>query len=92
MICQNIFREYDIRGIYPTELNEETAYLIGQGFGTHIKSLNEEVTIVGHDNRLSSDSLYENLIKGITSTGINVVSLGLVTIIMQEYIINLIQE
>ena len=85
MINQNIFREYDIRGIYPTELNEETAYLIGQGFGTHIKSLNEEITIVGHDNRLSSDSLYDKLIQGITSTGINVVSLGLVTTPMYYY-------
>ena len=34
MIRKEIFREYDIRGIYDTELNEDTAYLIGKAYGT----------------------------------------------------------
>ena len=33
-ICQNIFRGYDIRGIYEKEIDEDTAYTIGLGFGT----------------------------------------------------------
>lgn len=79
MIKQNIFREYDIRGIYNDEITEETAYTLGRSFGSYI-SLNGDVnTVIGHDNRLSSPSLADNLIKGITDSGINVYNLGLVT-------------
>ena len=81
----NIFRGYDIRGIYPTEIDEETAYTIGLGFGTHIKRMGKTNCIVGHDNRLSSDTLYEALKEGIKETGIDVVSLGLVTTPMYYY-------
>ena len=38
-INKNIFRGYDIRGIYPTEIDEDTAYTIGLGFGSYIKSI-----------------------------------------------------
>ena len=38
-INENIFRGYDIRGIYPTELDDETAYTVGLGFGSYIKSI-----------------------------------------------------
>ena len=81
----NIFRGYDIRGIYPTEIDEETAYTIGLGFGTHIKRMGKTNCVVGHDNRLSSDTLYEALKEGIKETGIDVVSLGLVTTPMYYY-------
>ena len=84
-INKNIFRGYDIRGIYPTELDEDTAYTIGLGFGSHIKNIGMSKCVVGHDNRLSSDVLYKALIKGITSTGIDVVSLGLCTTPMYYY-------
>ena len=75
-IKKNIFRGYDIRGIYPSEIDEDTAYTIGLGFGSHIKNLGKTECVVGHDNRLSSPSLYDALIEGITETGINVISLG----------------
>lgn len=84
-ISKNIFRGYDIRGIYPTEIDEDTAYTIGLGFGSHIKSIGKTNCIVGHDNRLSSDVLYNALIKGITETGIDVISLGLCTTPMYYY-------
>ncbi len=45
-----IFKAYDIRGIYPTELNEEIAYLIGRAFVTF---LGAETVIVGRDMRTS---------------------------------------
>lgn len=76
MIRKNIFRGYDIRGIYGEELTLEAATLIGKGFATLMKK--ETQIIVGHDNRLSSDALYEALVEGILSTGMNVVNIGLV--------------
>ncbi|MCM1370502.1 MAG: phosphomannomutase/phosphoglucomutase [Clostridium sp.] len=84
-IKDNIFREYDIRGIYNEDLTDETAYLIGRGFGTHIKSIGQTNTVIGHDNRLSSPNLTENLIKGILESGIDVIDLGLVTTPMYYY-------
>ena len=85
MINDNIFREYDIRGIYNKDLTDEEAYIIGRGFGSYIKKMNEDVTIVGHDNRISSPSLSSNLIKGINDSGVHVIDLGLVTTPMYYY-------
>ena len=84
-INTNIFRGYDIRGIYPTEIDEDTAYSIGLGFGTHIKKMGKTTCVVGHDNRLSREVLTNALIKGITETGINVIFLGLCTTPMYYY-------
>lgn len=84
-INKNIFRGYDIRGVYPTEIDEDTAYTIGLGFGSHIREMGKTTCVVGHDNRLSSPSLYDALIKGILSTGIDVIALGLCTTPMYYY-------
>lgn len=84
-INKNIFRGYDVRGIYPDELDQDTAYTFGLGFGSYIKRLGKEKCIVGHDNRLSGDILYNAVIKGITETGIDVISLGLCTTPMYYY-------
>ena len=80
-----IFRGYDIRGVYGRDLDEDTAYTFGLGFGTHIKRLGKTKCVVGHDNRLSSPSLYDAVITGIKSTGIDIVSLGLCTTPMYYY-------
>ena len=85
MINPNIFREYDVRGVYPTELDEDVSYTFGKAYGTYIKKFHQTKCIVGHDNRLSSDSLTDALIKGILSTGIDVINLGLVTTPMYYY-------
>lgn len=82
---KNIFRGYDIRGVYPENLDEDTAYTIGLGFGTHIQKIGFKKCVVGHDNRLSSPSLYLALIKGIISTGCDVVALDLCTTPMYYY-------
>ena len=82
---KNIFREYDIRGVYPTELDDDTAYTFGLGFGTHIQKLGKKKCVVGHDNRLSSPALYQALIEGIKSTGVDVISLDLCTTPMYYY-------
>lgn len=79
MLKQEIFREYDIRGIYNETLDDETGYLIGKSYGTKIQELGGTEVIVGYDNRLSSPSIHKELIKGLTETGANVLDLGLVT-------------
>lgn len=84
-INENIFRGYDIRGLYPKELDEDTVYTIGLGFGSYIKSLGKTTCIVGFDNRLSGPSLHNALVSGIIKTGINIISLGQCTTPMYYY-------
>ena len=84
-INRNIFRGYDIRGIYPIEIDSDTAYTIGRGFGSYIKSIGKTQAVISHDNRLSSDELYTALKTGIMESGIDVISLGLVTTPMYYY-------
>ena len=88
-INSEMFREYDIRGIFGEDLNGEVAYLIGKAFGTKMRELNISTTVVGYDNRLSSVELENNLVKGILETGSNVIRLGLVTTPMCYYAANL---
>lgn len=78
-INRAIFREYDIRGEYGSQIDEDSAYTIGLSYGTKIKSLGKTTCIVGHDNRLSGEILTNALIKGIRETGIDVICIGLVT-------------
>ena len=83
---EEVFRAYDIRGIYPLEINEDFAYLIGQSYGSYLQEkYNYNTCIVSHDNRLSSDSLTENLIQGIRESGCNVIYLGLTTTPMNYF-------
>lgn len=72
-INPSIFKSYDIRGVYPTELNEETAYKIGQAFVEYIRAKN---VVVGRDMRLSSPALFKALTKGITAQGADVYNVG----------------
>ena len=78
-VNSEIFREYDIRGIYNEDLNTEVAYLIGKAFGTKLNEYKIPSTVVAYDNRLSSVELEENLVKGLVETGINVKRIGLAT-------------
>lgn len=75
-IAQDIFREYDIRGEYPSKLNERTAQLIGQALGSEIIQAGQQQCYVAWDGRLSSPSLRDALISGICSTGCNVNIIG----------------
>ena len=79
IIKDNVFRSYDIRGIYNDGIDGDFAYLLGLTFGNIIKNQNKNKTIVGHDNRSSSPLLHEKLIKGLIDSGINVINIGLVT-------------
>ncbi|GAB4445077.1 MAG: phosphomannomutase/phosphoglucomutase [Chloroflexi bacterium OHK40] len=71
-----IFKAYDIRGIYPTELNEEAAYLIGRAF---VSFLGAHTVIVGRDMRLSGPSMFEAVTRGITDQGADVADIGMVS-------------
>ena len=83
-----IFRAYDIRGIYPQDLNEKTAYQIGRAFAAYIKESeteSPEKIAVGRDARLSSPALSHSFISGITDEGINVLDIGQVTVDMAYF-------
>ena len=85
-INEEIFRAYDLRGTYPKTINEQTAFVIGKSYGSYLQEkYNKNTCIVSHDNRLSSESLTQNLIKGLASSGTNVISLGLTTTPMNYY-------
>jgi phosphomannomutase len=72
----DIFHAYDIRGIYPTEINEETAYKISLGYAAMFKP---KTVAVGMDARLSSPSLKESVIKALLEFGVDVIDVGEVT-------------
>lgn len=79
-INQTIFRQYDIRGIFGKDLTIEVAEVIGRAYGLyllqHLKKLNKPKVSIGRDVRLSSAILRDALIKGIISTGIDVIDIG----------------
>ena len=72
----NIFKAYDIRGIYPTDLDEEAFYQIALAYAARF---NPEKVAVGMDARLSSPSLKENVVRGFLDAGVDVVEVGEVT-------------
>ena len=69
-INRSIFKAYDIRGLYPSEVNEDAARLIGRGF---VSYLGAKRIAVSRDMRLSSPSMAEAFIDGATSQGADVV-------------------
>jgi phosphomannomutase len=72
----SIFKAYDIRGIYPTDLNEDVAYLIGRAFVTFIGA---ETVIVGRDMRTSGPGIFDAVTRGITDQGADVTNIGMVS-------------
>lgn len=74
---KTIFREYDIRGIYEKELNEQMTKLIGYFLGLHVKKVGDYVAI-GYDARSHSPILCEHLTSGLNKAGCKVLTMGLV--------------
>ncbi|MFZ0450261.1 MAG: phosphomannomutase/phosphoglucomutase [Desulfatiglandaceae bacterium] len=74
----HVFREYDIRGTFPDELNAETVYALGQSLGTYFRGHDARRISLGRDCRLSSPELSGALAKGLLSTGMTVLDLGMV--------------
>jgi len=79
---KEIFREYDIRGIYPDELDDDGAYTFGRSFASYIE---DKKVIIGYDNRESSLPLHEALVAGLMESGAQILDLGLVTTPMYYY-------
>jgi len=75
-MIDKIFKAYDVRGIYPGEINEEIVYKIGRAF---VEFLKAKKIVVGRDIRESSPALFEELKKGITDAGADVYDLDLAT-------------
>jgi phosphomannomutase len=73
-IAESIFKAYDVRGLYPGELNETAARAIGRAF---VAYLNARRIGVSHDMRLSSPSLTEAFIDGARAQGADVIDYGL---------------
>lgn len=73
---KSIIKTYDIRGVYPSEINEETAYQLGLVFVNFIKT---KKVVVGYDIRLSSLSLFKSLSRGLIEAGADVLNIGLVS-------------
>src|SRR5215475_13434052 len=75
MLDPKVFKAYDVRGIYPDELDEEGAYAIARAY---VEQFEPRRIAVGHDMRLSSPSMTEAAVRGAAETGADVVELGLV--------------
>ncbi len=71
-----IFKAYDIRGIYPTDLNEDDAYHIGRAVVEHLQP---KCLGIGRDIRESSPALFASFAQGVMDGGANVVDLGVIS-------------
>uniref|UniRef100_A0A7C4XEK2 Phosphomannomutase/phosphoglucomutase n=1 Tax=candidate division WOR-3 bacterium TaxID=2052148 RepID=A0A7C4XEK2_UNCW3 len=78
MVNPQIFREYDIRGIAHTDLNEENVLLLARALGTYYQNSGDNNVVVGYDARISSPKIEETMVKGLIETGCNVVRIGMV--------------
>ena len=75
----SIFKAYDIRGVVPATVNEEMAQALGLAFGTIARAEGERTVAVGRDGRLSGPSLGAALVRGLVSSGVDVIDIGPVT-------------
>ena len=78
-VNKSIFRENDIRGIYPEQLNEFTISKIAKAIAVKCKKENIESISVGRDGRLSGESLLSSFCDSLIDSGINVTNIGMVT-------------
>ena len=76
---KNIFREYDIRGVYPIDLNEDVYFEIGNAIAYKCNQLSIDSIVLGRDGRLSGKSLMNALENSLINNGINVEIIGIVT-------------
>jgi phosphomannomutase len=71
----SVFKAYDVRGVYPSQLDEDGAYRVARAYTAHFEPRS---VALGHDMRLSSPSIAEAAATGIADAGADVVELGLV--------------
>ena len=75
MLDPKVFKAYDVRGIYPDELDEAGAEAIGRAY---VEQFEPQRIAVGRDMRLSSPAMQEAVMRGAASAGADVLDLGLV--------------
>ncbi len=75
MLDPKVFKAYDVRGLYPSELDEKGAYAIGRAYVEHFEPRR---IAVGRDMRLSSPAMAEAAIRGASHAGADVVDLGMI--------------
>ena len=88
MINPEIFRQYDIRGIWEKDITPDAAELIGKGFASYLLKQtgkdNARISI-GWDSRLHSPIIRDSLVKGIRASGVDVIDLGMCPTPLQYY-------
>ncbi len=85
-IDATIFKAYDIRGIVGKNVDEVFAEHLGRAFGSEALAAGEKAVAVGRDGRVSGPKLAAALIRGLKSTGLDVVDIGAVTTPMLYYV------
>ena len=80
------FKAYDIRGIVGKGIDETFAEHLGRAFGSEAVAAGEKAVVVGRDGRMSGPGLVAALVRGLVSTGLDVVDLGAVTTPMVYYV------
>ncbi|MCC9598261.1 phosphomannomutase/phosphoglucomutase [Rubrivivax sp. JA1055] len=85
-VHSSVFKAYDIRGIVGQTIDETFAEHLGRAFGTEALAAGERAVAVGRDGRLSGPGLAAALVRGLVSTGLDVVDLGAVTTPMLYYV------
>lgn len=78
-LIKSIFREYDIRGIYPDELNEDSITEIAKSIAQKCHKESVDEVVIARDGRLSGPSLLESMQKSLNKYGINTINIGLAT-------------
>jgi phosphomannomutase len=84
-VSASAFKAYDIRGIVGAALDEAFAEHLGRAFGSEAVALGEKAVVVGRDGRISGPMLSAALIRGLASTGLDVVDIGPATTPMLYY-------
>ncbi len=90
-MISGIFKAYDVRGVFPEEINEDAVARIGAALGKHFrgKGGRKKTVVVGRDARLSSPALYAALIKALqTIEGLTLLKSGLITTPMLYFLVN----
>ena len=85
-IDPTIFKAYDIRGVVGRNVDETFAEHLGRAFGSESVAAGEKAVAVGRDGRVSGPGLAAALIRGLKSTGLDVVDIGMVTTPMLYYV------
>lgn len=75
-LVPSIFKSYDIRGLYPSELSDSLAYDVGRAF---VQELNLQSVVVGRDMRSSGEALFHEFARGANDESADVTDIGLVS-------------